>query len=154
RPYSDYIAWLHKQNLAEARSFWMHALGDVESATPLPPLGPGEGTGCGLCLVQLSPQATRTIKECAAACHVTLNTLLVAVWGLLLSRYSGESDVVFGITASGRPAGLVGAASMVGLFIATLPFRMRIRPDQKISEWLHAVQAYQAEAQQYDYTPL
>ena len=74
--------------------------------------------------------------------------------GAPLSRYSGEREVVFGTTASGRSAELIGIQSMVGLFITTLPFRMRIQPDKRVSEWLQEIQENQAEMQQYGYTPL
>ena len=47
-------------------------------------------------------------------------------WALLLSRYSGERDVVFGTVVSGRPADAAGVESMVGLFINTLPVRVRV----------------------------
>ena len=42
-----------------------------------------------------------------------MSTMVQAAWGLLLSRYSGEKDVVFGVTVSGRPAELVGVEQMV-----------------------------------------
>src|SRR5205823_6227331 len=52
--------------------------------------------------------------------HLTLNTLLQGAWALLLHGYSGQEDLVFGSTVSGRPEGLTGVGSMVGLFINTL----------------------------------
>jgi non-ribosomal peptide synthetase component F len=71
-----------------------------------------------------------------------------------LSRYSGESDVVFGTTVSGRPATLAGAEEMVGLFINTLPVRVQIESDRTLIDWLKQFQTQQAEARQYEYTPL
>ena len=56
---------------------------------------------------------------------VTLNTVLQAAWGMLLGRLTGRDDVVFGVTVAGRPAELAGVEQMVGLFINTLPLRMR-----------------------------
>ncbi|NER47441.1 MAG: hypothetical protein F6J92_12210, partial [Symploca sp. SIO1A3] len=47
-------------------------------------------------------------------------TLLQASWALLLSRYSGESDIVFGVTVSGRPGELAGVETMVGLYPSLL----------------------------------
>ena len=57
---------------------------------------------------------------------MTLNTVMQAAWGMLLGRLSGRDDVVFGVTVAGRPAELAGVEQMVGLFINTLPLRMRL----------------------------
>ena len=72
----------------------------------------------------LSAALHRTAREQA----LTLNTLLQAAWGMLLGRLSGRDDVVFGVTVAGRPAELAGVEHMVGLFINTLPLRMRLPP--------------------------
>jgi non-ribosomal peptide synthetase component F len=73
---------------------------------------------------------------------------------LLLSRYSGQQDVVFGATVSGRPAELAGAEQMVGLFINTLPVRVQVNGEERVVEWLRGLQREQVEARQYEYSPL
>ncbi|PLZ79722.1 hypothetical protein CBP16_15920, partial [Fischerella thermalis WC217] len=75
-------------------------------------------------------------------------------WALLLNRYSGEADVLFGVTVSGRPAALPKAESMVGLFINTLPFRVKVDPEAFLLPWLKQVQVQQVETRQYEYSPL
>ena len=72
----------------------------------------------------LSAEKTRALEEFARRHQVTLNTLVQGAWAILLSRTSGERDVLFGVTVSGRPAELVGVETMVGLFINTLPLRV------------------------------
>ena len=47
--------------------------------------------------------ATTALQAFARQHQVTLNTLVQAAWGLVLARYSGERDVIFGATVSGRP---------------------------------------------------
>ena len=69
----------------------------------------------------LSAALNRTARELA----LTLNTVLQTAWGMLLGRLTGRADVVFGVTVAGRPAELAGVEQMVGLFINTLPLRMR-----------------------------
>ncbi|MEM6403576.1 MAG: amino acid adenylation domain-containing protein, partial [Cyanobacteria bacterium P01_D01_bin.116] len=86
--------------------------------------------------------------------QLTLNTLIQAAFALMLSRYSGESDVVFGITSSGRPTSLVNSESMVGLFINTLPLRVQVDGKQKLLSWLQQLQKQQIDLQQYEYSPL
>ena len=71
-------------------------------------------------------------------------------WALLLSRYGGGEDVVFGTIVSGRPADLAGVTSMVGLFINTLPTRVRIDGARPVREWLRDVQAVQSEDRRHE----
>ncbi len=85
---------------------------------------------------------------------LTINTVLQGAWALLLSRCSGEDDVAFGATVSGRPAELEGAEEMVGLFINTLPVRARARPEDEVLSWLRALQARQAQAREHEHAPL
>ena len=75
-------------------------------------------------------------------------------WALLLSRYSGEEDVIFGATVSGRPPDLAGVESMVGLFINTLPVRVQVAADDSLLPWLKRLQSQMVELRQYEYSPL
>ena len=83
-----------------------------------------------------------------------MNTLVQGGWALLLSRYSGERDVVYGATVSGRPAELAGIETMIGLFINTLPVRVRISGEELLTEWLKGIQEHQVESRQYEFSPL
>ncbi len=86
--------------------------------------------------------------------HLTLNTLVQGAWAVLLSRYSGEDDVVFGGTVSGRPTDLSGVEAMVGLFINTLPMRVQMSGDTSLLPCLQRLQAEQVERERYAYSPL
>jgi non-ribosomal peptide synthetase component F len=85
---------------------------------------------------------------------LTLNTIVQGAWALLLSRYSGRADVVFGVTVAGRPAELAGVESMIGLFINTLPVRVRVAEEEALLPWLRDLQARQVEMRQYEHSPL
>jgi len=80
--------------------------------------------------------------------------LINAAWALLLSRYSGEADVVYGETLATRPTDLAGFDALVGPFINTLPVRVRIDPNTQLRAWLQQLQAQLAEIGQYAYSPL
>src|SRR6185436_12584937 len=97
---------------------------------------------------------TAALQQFAREHHLTLNTLLQGAWALLLSRYSGEQDVLFGITVAGRPAELPGVETMVGLFINSLPLRVQLAPDAQVGAWLLKVQAQQQALASYEYSPL
>jgi len=104
--------------------------------------------------IQLSKDETAPLKSFALQHHLTLNTLVQSAWALLLSRYAAKSDVVFGVTVSGRNTGLVGIESEVGLFINTLPLRVRVSPDDSLVALLKNLQTSQAELHQYEHCSL
>src|SRR5262249_44280203 len=81
---------------------------------------------------------------------VTLGSVVQAAWGLLLSRYSGQTEVVFGTTVAGRPAALAGVESRVGRFSNTLPVRLRVEPREAVGPWLRQVQERLTELRQYE----
>ncbi len=72
---------------------------------------------------------------------MTVGTALQTLWGVLLGRYTSRADVVFGTTVAGRPAGLPDVERMVGLFINTLPVRVRWTSDDTVAALARRVQA-------------
>ena len=104
--------------------------------------------------VQLTAEATAELQRFARTHQVTLNTVIQGAWALLLSRYSGSEDVVFGVTVSGRPASLPGVEEMVGLFINTLPVRVQVKSEERVGAYLRRFQEQQVEVRQYEYSPL
>src|SRR5207248_11500366 len=104
--------------------------------------------------VRLSEATSSGLQSLARQHHLTMNTLLQGAWALLLSRYSGEEDVLFGATVSGRPAALPGVESMVGLFINSLPVRVRVDGRASLLEWLQSLQQQMADVRDYEYSSL
>jgi amino acid adenylation domain-containing protein/non-ribosomal peptide synthase protein (TIGR01720 family) len=157
RPYRDFIAWLQKQK-TPAESFWREALKGFRAPTPLGISRPSETRDGeeehGNVRVRLTPDVTEELQAFARRHQLTLNTLVQGAWALLLSRYGGEADVVFGATVSGRPALLAGVESMVGPFINTIPVRVAARPEAQLVPWLKEIQARQVDAREYEYSPL
>lgn len=157
RPFRDYIAYLQKRDLSQAESFWRQRLKGYSEPVQLPsevfPESITRDAGHQRDL-ELSATATKSLQTLARQQQLTLYTLLQSAWGLLLSRYSGQDDVVLGVTVSGRPTELTGVESMIGLFINTLPARVVITPETPLLDWLKNLQRAQLEAQQYEYSPL
>ncbi len=154
RPYSDYIEWLENQDLPKAETFWRQTLRGFRSPTDLRlPTPPSGEQGHATQLRRLSPELTGELRSLAQRNQVTLNNLVQAGWALLLSRYSGEEDVLFGVTRACRHWTDDGAESMVGLYINTLPFRVR-RSDQNLLEWLRELRAQHVALREYEHTPL
>jgi amino acid adenylation domain-containing protein len=158
-PYREYIAWLGRQDSRKAEEYWREGLKGFSKSTKM---WPDRGAG-GLpsqeevyeeLHLNLDREATAELSGLARRHHLTMNTILQGAWGLLLSRYSGDEDVLFGVTIAGRPADLQGVESMIGLFINTLALRIRIDPDNSALDWLKLLQCQQIEMQEYSYSPL
>jgi amino acid adenylation domain-containing protein len=159
RRYRDFIEWLLKQDSYSAREFWRTILSGFDRPTPLPcdglrPGPSGERGGYHRETVLCSPELSAGLKTFAADQRLTLNTLLQGAWALLLGRYAGMDEVVYGTTLSGRPADLEGAEHMLGLFINTLPVRVQIPWKTSLLGWLKDLQLKLAEIRQYEFTPL
>jgi len=160
RPYRDYIAWLQNQDMAHAEAYWRTALSGFTAPTPLivdktsDSKNQHQVSDYAKHGLTLSAEQTNELLVFAKQRHLTVNTLVQAAWGLLLSRYSGEQDIVFGTTVSGRPADLIGVESMVGLFINSLPLRIKITPASSVIDWLQALFAQNQDMRRYEYTPL
>ncbi|MEU6484915.1 amino acid adenylation domain-containing protein [Streptomyces sp. NPDC046887] len=154
-PYRDYLAWLKRQDKDAAREAWRSVLDGVDSPTLLVPgADPDTAVPPEDLVGEVPEDLTRRLGELARRCGVTLNTVVQSAWGVLLGRLTGRDDVVFGATVSGRPAEIPGVESMVGLFINTLPVRVRIDRGASWSELLAAVQRQQAGLLDHHHLPL
>jgi hypothetical protein len=159
RPYSDYIGWLLRQDLGAAETYWRAALNGVSAPTSLDNIRPPAHTQnhpehYGEHSMSLTPEERERLQAFARSHQLTLNTLILGAWALLLSHYSVNDDVVFGVVVSGRPADLAGAETMVGLMINTLPFRTQTPAEEELRLWLKGLQERQVEMRQYEYSPL
>ncbi|MEM7112071.1 MAG: amino acid adenylation domain-containing protein [Chloroflexota bacterium] len=157
RAYGDYIAWLYEQDRDAAEQFWREKLAGFAAPTPLAVQGIGElvpSKHPSKVKLSLLPAQFAQLQAKARAERVTLNTIVQGIWSLLLSRYSGESEVLFGATVAGRPAELAGVEEMIGLFVNALPMRVVVDEEANLWEWLRALQAQHQEQEQYSYAPL
>ncbi|KYC42726.1 non-ribosomal peptide synthetase [Scytonema hofmannii PCC 7110] len=157
--YRNYIAWLQQQDRKQAEKFWKQKLQGFTVPTPLTvekQLSNQESRSVryGTQQIQFTVSATTALQSFVRQHRLTLNNLVQATWGLLLSRYSQETDVVFGATVSGRESSIVGIESMVGLFINTLPMRVQVAADSQVLALLKDLQAQQVESEQYSYSSL
>ncbi|GAA0214560.1 hypothetical protein GCM10009527_007890 [Actinomadura nitritigenes] len=154
-PYKNYLAWIAGQDRAAAEAAWRRALDGVDGPTLVAP-GAGEpGTAePGRVRIRLTEDLTAALSARARAQGVTLNTVLQLGWGVLLGRLTGATDVVFGAAVSGRPPELPGVEQMIGLFINTLPIRVRVRPGDTVAAALARLQDEQAALMQHHHLGL
>ncbi len=142
-PFKAYIKWLSEQDQEKAKAYWREQLEGFLMSTPLPMESPTQmehplpiaSHRDGMVQYQelelkLDLQLSEGLKQFGRQHRLTLNTLVQGAWAALLSRYSGESDVVFGVTMSGRQVPVAGIDRMLGLFINTLPLRVKVESDE------------------------
>uniref|UniRef100_UPI003F64EA04 amino acid adenylation domain-containing protein n=1 Tax=Pseudomonas alabamensis TaxID=3064349 RepID=UPI003F64EA04 len=156
--YRDYLHWLQRQSSSDLEQFWkgkMHGLeGSTHLADSIAPRPVPSLEGHHALYLHWDPQRTQALRERAQRLRVTPNTLIQAVWLLVLQRYTGQQTVCFGATVAGRPASLQGSEEMLGLFINTLPIIQTPHPQETVEHWLQALQAYNLEARDYEHASL
>ncbi|WP_460625045.1 amino acid adenylation domain-containing protein, partial [Kitasatospora kifunensis] len=153
--FGDHLRWLRGRDQAADTAFWSAELAGLTGPTALPRTPLTGRHGYGRHAVELTGAETVAVRELAADCGVTLAVVLQAATALALDRYTGSGgDLVFGTTVAGRPAQLAGVESMVGLFINTVPIRVRIDRSEPVREFLAERMARTAALQERQYTPL
>lgn len=157
-PFARYVAWLEQQDIRVAERRWREVLRGYSGP-------PGFGVDRAVeelhgttgsydqRRTQVSDESRAALIAASRAYKVTLNTLFQGAWSLLLSRYSGARDVVFGAVTSGRAASIEGVERMMGLLINTLPVRVQVDPSAEVGAWLRDLQAEQASLRRFDYAP-
>ncbi len=155
RPYSTYLEWVATRDRDASFRAWERALEGLEEPTLLAPQASSEQFGVPAEVDIALPAALIDALDTVVARHgVTMNTVVQAAWGMLLSRLLSRRDVVFGATVSGRPPQLSGVESMLGLFINTVPVRVRIDPDETCAQLLTRLQGEQVSLLDHHYLGL
>ncbi|WP_101612833.1 non-ribosomal peptide synthetase [Amycolatopsis sp. BJA-103] len=143
--YGNYLAWLGKQDKEAAKAAWSEELDGADGSALGLPETPGRAPGLPSGeVIRHSPEFTTALAEFARRHGLTLNTLVQGAWSLVLARLARRRDVVFGAVVSGRPAELPGAEQTVGLFINTVPVRVRLDGEQTVLELLTELQGRQS----------
>ncbi|NJC70660.1 amino acid adenylation domain-containing protein [Planosporangium thailandense] len=143
-PYRDYLTWLGKQDVPAAEAAWRHALAGVEGPTLVADADPGRTSVTPHQTVLVAgPEVTGALEAYARRHGVTVNTVVQGVWGVVVADLIGSRDVLFGATVSGRPPEIPGMEKMVGLFVNTVPVRVRFAPDETMTSLLTRLQGEQ-----------
>ncbi|MDQ1353576.1 MAG: hypothetical protein QG657_3882, partial [Acidobacteriota bacterium] len=158
KPYRTYIEWLEKQDKEVSARYWENYLDLFEEQTGVPKtkilLNEENNYRNETVSIVFDMEKTATVNRLAVQEHVTLNTVIQTLWGILLGKYNGKTDVVFGAVVSGRPSQLDGVESMVGLFINTIPVRISFEEKMKFHKLLQQVQKEALAGAPHHYCPL
>ncbi|MBN0973497.1 MULTISPECIES: non-ribosomal peptide synthetase [unclassified Gordonia (in: high G+C Gram-positive bacteria)] len=154
RQYRDFLVWLSRQDHAEALAAWRDAFdGSTEPTIVLGETGGELGESQELA-AHLDQSVTESLVALGREYGFTMNTVVQAAWALTVAALSGRTDVTFGATVSGRPPQIDGVEEMLGLFINTLPVRVRLDPSETIAGLLTRIQDEQAKMLDHHYVGL
>ena len=156
-PYRDFVAHYLARDTEGERTYWTQRLAGFAEPLDLvvPGLQPTSGaTGYRTQYRTLDRALTADLAALARSHQVTLNTVFVAIWALVVSRWAGTRDVVFGTTVAGRPPSLERSEQATGLFINTLPTRVGVPPSQQLGDWLTDVQRGQLDDRRFELASL
>ncbi|GCE15705.1 non-ribosomal peptide synthetase [Tengunoibacter tsumagoiensis] len=157
KPYRDFIAWLQHQDHQKIREFWCSMLANVQEPFTFADkisYRPSTLTGYTKQERLLTVATTNALYLLTRQNHLTLNTLVQGAWGLLLSVYSQQEQVLFGSIVSGRPAEIAGVEYMIGFFNHLSPVWLQIERDQSLLTWLKSHQDRQFAAHQFEHVAL
>ncbi|WP_332728251.1 amino acid adenylation domain-containing protein [Pseudomonas sp. ESBL9] len=127
-PYREFIAHVEHQAGKDAQSYFRRMLGDQQAPAALFNLTDVHGDGSRIVEIRelVAVQISTRLRVIARNLQVTPPTLFHAAWAIVMANATGRDDVVFGSVVSGRLQGTVGAESTLGLFINTLPIRIKL----------------------------
>ncbi|MCP6680852.1 non-ribosomal peptide synthetase [Bacillus nakamurai] len=152
--FSDYVDLINKRK--SSAKYWRNLLDGLEEKTSIIEEGKPENGSEEVKSYELSLNENETQKlvKISKDYNVTVNTIIEALWGILLQKYNNVSDSIFGKVVSGRNAEIPGIEQMVGLFINTIPVRIKSQPNQKFTDLLQDVQNQALNSAQYDHMSL
>lgn len=155
--YKEFIKWCRQQDGEEQRNFWSGYLQGFTAKTPLPAGGepPAPAAAGKASYTFLLPE--EVLEELNAYLpreETTLAAFMYGVWAVLLHKYTMAEDIVFGVTVSGRHAELLHAEDTVGLFINTLPLRIRAAKDMSLGDIIRTVSSVKADLTRWEWTDL
>lgn len=157
-PYRNYIDWVSNKEFAEAEDFWRSMLSGLPAPTTLPFDHDRHSKAAienfGKQTTRFCDKATNALQSLAEQHQLTPNTFLQGAWALLLSRYTGETSVVFGATRAGRHPGIQGVDSIVGLLINTVPVSVCTNSDSFLLPWLKELRTQWIAMRTFEHTPL
>ncbi len=155
--YREFLAWLDRREPGAGDGFWRSYLAGFEAPTSpalLAPPNPVLEARAGRRGVALSKTETDLLAEACREIGISIHTAVVAAWALALSLWSGDEDVLFGMVSQGRPSDLAEVESIAGLFIATVPLRVRATPFQRLGRWLVDLQRNVGSVREFEHVPL
>jgi amino acid adenylation domain-containing protein len=132
--------WLQGETLETLLAYWKEHLKDAPPVLMLPTDRPRPAVQTfrgAVATFAFTPELTQAINALNRQEGVTMFMLLLATFGALLHRYSGQSDVVVGTSIANR--NWVEIEKLTGFFVNSLPLRTNFSGDPTFRELLRRV---------------
>lgn len=154
--YKNYIRYILQKGEDELYHFWKEYLKNFEFPTALPTdyLKKQEIHQVGQAQIHFTYQETENLVEFAKNKNITINSVVQTGLGILFQKYNNSKDVVFGAVVSGRPASLPGVEEMIGLFINTVPVRVKNDAHTQVNTLLHQIYQQSIVRQEFEHASL
>ncbi len=154
--FRDHVAFLNAQDSDAIQSFWRGKLQGFKLPTPI-----SQQTDKAADLyaranlnVLMDEESSARLFEFSRTCRVTPNAIVQAAWALLLSKYNDTSDVMFGFAVTGRSSGIENYETTVGMFVNSLPMRIKCDGGTTLFDWVQTIQQDQIELIQHENSSL
>ncbi|MFI9453762.1 non-ribosomal peptide synthase/polyketide synthase [Amycolatopsis sp. NPDC052450] len=153
--YVDFLRWLDRQDIEAATGAWREALSGLAEPTVIGPEGRDLVPATPVNLDTVLPSGlSRGLREQARRHGLTVNSVLNAAWGLVLSTMTGRHDVVFGAAVAGRPAAVPDIENTIGLFLNTVPTRVRLDAAESVLDLVRRLQSERMDLTPYEFMSL
>ena len=156
-PFANYIKWLDTIDTEDSISFWRDYLNEYSDTAVIPFKNKNESSetyDLEIEKLEIDGTLNEQLKQFFNSNGITLNSFIQGAWGYLLSKYNDIDDVVFGAVVSGRPPHLNGVEDMVGLFINTIPVRVKVDKDDTPVDLFAKVHKHSIDSNNHHYLSL
>lgn len=153
--YEKYVRLVNRKSKADGYDYWKNLLLDYDNYAEIPAtISNQQEKEVKVWEVGLNQTKTKAFEQLSKKESLTLNTIVEVAWGLLLQKYTNKSDVVYGKIVSGRNTEVINADTIIGLFINTIPIRMKTEVGNTVLETLKTVQNQAINSSNYDFIHL
>lgn len=148
--YKNFIKWLKNKDVSGSEEFWRYYLDEPQTSK----LTSNNKNDVELNRTSdfhyiLSEELQSQIQDFITTSDLSIAPFFYSAWAFLLMKYTNSLDVVFGTTVSGRTSEIIGISEMVGLFINTIPLRVKSATGQTVAEYIKAVNTNVIEREPY-----
>lgn len=156
--YKTYLYRLHRQDLDEAKRYWLKLLADFPGPRSLLKRISGntfaDSSGFARQFIKISHPIAARLDEITRRERLPFSVLVQGVWAAILSRLTGDFDILCGFLSTGRSIASAEVEHMTGHAINILPIRVDVPPSHKLLDWFRQLADRHIEWLRYDYTQI
>ncbi|MEO8153226.1 MAG: amino acid adenylation domain-containing protein [Rhizobacter sp.] len=156
--YADYAVWqrrwIGEAAMARQAEYWVRQLADAPAVISLPadrPRADHQDHEGAFVELTLDPELSASVAALSRRHGTTLFMTLLAGWAVLLSRLSGQLDVVVGSPVANRARAEL--EPLIGFFVNAVALRLDLRGAPSVAAFLQHVKAQALAAQAHQDVP-